>query len=247
MREERYYLIDIIRGIAILNMVLYHAMWDLVNIFYIEIPFFESSFSFYWQQLICTSFIFIAGLSYQFSKDNLKRICQNILFGFLITVVTVFFVKDSAIYFGILTLIGSCGLFVYILKNKLLKINGYVGFFVSILMFFMTKNINKGYIGVFEWQLIEIPEIFYQNILTAYFGFPSKNFVSADYFPLMPWIFIFLSGFYFYNILNKKNELIIFTQHRQKFFEMIGRNSLKIYLLHQVIIYIFLVLLFKLL
>lgn len=247
MREERYYLIDIIRGIAILNMVLYHAMWDLVNIFYIEIPFFESSFSFYWQQLICTSFIFIAGLSYQFSKDNLKRICQNILFGFLITVVTVFFVKDSAIYFGILTLIGSCGLFVYILKNKLLKINGYVGFFVSILMFFMTKNINKGYIGVFEWQLIEIPEIFYRNILTAYFGFPSKNFVSADYFPLMPWIFIFLSGFYFYNILNKKNELIIFTQHRQKFFEMIGRNSLKIYLLHQVIIYIFLVLLFKLL
>lgn len=247
MREERYYLIDIIRGIAILNMVLYHAMWDLVNIFYIEIPFFESSFSFYWQQLICTSFIFIAGLSYQFSKDNLKRICQNILFGFLITVVTVFFVKDSAIYFGILTLIGSCGLFVYILKNKLLIINGYVGFFVSILMFFMTKNINKGYIGILEWQLIEIPEIFYQNILTAYFGFPSKNFVSADYFPLMPWIFIFLSGFYFYNILNKKNELIIFTQHRQKFFEMIGRNSLKIYLLHQVIIYIFLVLLFKLL
>lgn len=32
-KDKRYYTLDGIRGIAILNMILYHMVWDLVHLF----------------------------------------------------------------------------------------------------------------------------------------------------------------------------------------------------------------------
>ncbi|MBE6804995.1 MAG: DUF1624 domain-containing protein [Ruminococcaceae bacterium] len=78
-------------------------------------------------------------------------------------------------------------------------------------------------------------------IFTAYLGFPPRWFLSADYFSLFPWMFLFLTGYFLYNILenhglNKK----LFTAGRVEPFAFIGKNSLIIYLLHQPVIYLIL-------
>ena len=36
----------------------------------------------------------------------------------------------------------------------------------------------------------------YRNFATAILGFPPYHFVSSDYYPLLPWIFLFLAGYW---------------------------------------------------
>ena len=50
MEKKRYYLIDSLRAVAIINMVLYHALWDIVNIIGINIPWYSGSIGHIWQQ-----------------------------------------------------------------------------------------------------------------------------------------------------------------------------------------------------
>lgn len=40
--RKRYTLLDIIRTVAIINMVFYHAMWDVTRIFGVEAAWFSS-------------------------------------------------------------------------------------------------------------------------------------------------------------------------------------------------------------
>ena len=51
--KERYVLLDSIRGITLLNMILYHGMFDLVEIYGLHIPWFVDRPGYVWQQSIC--------------------------------------------------------------------------------------------------------------------------------------------------------------------------------------------------
>ena len=45
------------------------------------------------------------------------------------------------------------------------------------------------------WNLpggrLALPQALYASYTTAYFGFMPKSFFSTDYFPLLPWLFLF--------------------------------------------------------
>ncbi len=69
------------------------------------------------------------------------------------------------------------------------------------------------------------------------FGFPSKDFASADYFPLLPWFFIFFAGFFFCRMF--KTGFPAFSEKIPcPFFALVGRHALPIYILHQPVIYL---------
>lgn len=36
-----------------LSMILYHTVWDLVNLFHVSLPWYHSQSAFLWQQSIC--------------------------------------------------------------------------------------------------------------------------------------------------------------------------------------------------
>ena len=72
--DRRYHLIDALRGLALVNMLAYHFLFD-VNVVYGRDPqFFLRPAARVWQQCICWTFILIAGVSYHFGKrNNLRR------------------------------------------------------------------------------------------------------------------------------------------------------------------------------
>ena len=83
-----------------------------------------------------------------------------------------------------------------------------------------------------------LPDTLYRNNLTAYLGFPPRDFFSTDYFSLLPWFFLFLTGYFLFHIASKNNwNEKLFARGRFPLLNWIGRHSLIVYLLHQPVLY----------
>ncbi len=236
--SERYHVIDMLRGMAILNMVIYHGIWDIVYLFGFNWSWYQSKGVYIWQQFICWTFILISGFCYSFSRQKLKRGLHILILGMLISVFTSFVIPENSIRFGILTLIGSCMLLIIPIENLLSKVYPIKGICICLLLFILTKNINRGFLGFEMWNIVKIPNILYSNMASTYLGFPMSGFHSTDYFPLIPWSFLFITG-YFLNRELKQRNLLQYLKPRKNFLlEFLGRHSLFIYVTHQPVLYI---------
>lgn len=105
----------------------------------------------------------------------------------------------------------------------------------ELFLFYFTRHAADGYLQLGHW-LITPPGFLYANYFTAYLGFYPFGFFSADYFPLIPWLFLFWTGFYLYHLVGKER---LEPLHRSVCPPLgwLGRNSLMLYLLHQPVIY----------
>ena len=224
MSKIRYGLLDSIRGFALINMIIYHALWDIVYMFGVDIKWYYSKPGFIWQQFICHTFIFLSGFCFSMGKNKLKRGLAVFASSIIISAVTLLFMPESRILFGVLCLIGSCMLILIPFENLLKKINPYIGFIIFMTIFVLTKNIPDK-----SWE--------FGNLFTAYLGFPHGSFRSVDYFPLIPWLFLYVGGLFMYMIFCKHNLLRFLSTIRIKPLEFIGRHSLLIYILHQPVVY----------
>lgn len=243
MKSIRYPLIDFIRGFALINMVIYHLIWDLVYIFGVNMNWYVSKPGHLWQQTICITFIFLSGFCWNFGKRKIKRGLEILAVSFLITIFTAVFMPENTILFGVLTLLGSAALLMVPLNKVLKNFNIYVGFFISLIVFVLTKNISSGVISLGGFQ-VNIPENLYLNLFTAYLGFPPRGFMSVDYFPIIPWTFLYIAGYFFYLIIKKLNWVKPLQINLFPPIQWWGRKSLIIYVIHQPVIYIILKLIF---
>ncbi len=243
MNKKRYNTLDNLRGFAIINMVLYHTIWNLVYLFNINIDWFKTDVAYMWQQSICWTFIFLSGFCFNFSKHKLKNGLKTFLYGLIVSLVTIFLMPNNKIFFGVLTLIGSCMIIVNFLESTLNKIKDKTGFIFFFIMFIVTKNVNDGYLGISNISVFKLPKILYYNNLTAYLGFPAEYFKSSDYFSIIPWLFLFISGYYLNIFLLRKDFLKYFIGKKIGILSFLGKNSIKIYLIHQPIVYFILIIL----
>lgn len=246
IKKQRYTVPDVFRGVAVLTMIVYHTMWDIVYLFGVSIPWFKTDVGFVFQQSICWSFILISGFCQQLGRKRLKRSIIILSCSVVLTVVTAVFMPDSIIIHGVLSLIGASMLLTIPLVRVLKKIPPLVGIVISFLVFLLLYNVPYGSIGIGEYKLIELPDFLYANVVTAFFGFPHKDFFSADYVPLIPWLFLFLTGYFIYSLIEKKGRMNVLSAFSCRPLEFIGRHSLEIYMLHQPLIYAVLMLIFKL-
>ena len=229
--------LDTIRGITLLSMMLYHTCWDLVFLFGKKIPGYSGVGGYVWQQSICWTFILLAGFCWSLGSHHLKRGLIVFGSGILITFVTLLVMPESRVIFGVLTLIGSCMLLLIPMEKLLLKLRAEIGLAGSFLLFLLFRNVNTGYLGFENWNILKLPDGFYENLFTTYLGFPQKGFFSADYFSLLPWFFLFLTGFYLYQLVQKNHMMEKLFSWRVLGFDVIGRHSLLIYLLHQPVVF----------
>lgn len=242
---QRLHWIDALRGLTVISMVFYHFMWDLVYIYGADYPWYYGALGNLWQQSICWSFIIISGFCAGLSANTIKRGIIVSVCGIIVTIVTVLASEDLAIWFGVLTLLGASMIITGLLKEVLINIPSLVGLIISAILFFLTREINVGYLGFGSLKIIDLPQYMYQNMFTTFFGFPKDGFYSTDYFSLIPWLFLFLFGFYLQCLYRDVRYDSEGSGKPVFFFGAIGKHSLLIYMLHQPLIYVVLLLLFR--
>jgi len=238
MKKKRYDLLDTIRGIVLVSMIIYHAAWNFVYIYGMNWSWYKSKGAYIWQQSICWTFIMLSGFCFSLGKKHLKNGLTVFGSGLLVTVVTLIAMPQNRVVFGVLTCIGSCILLLTFTEKIWGEIPVEAGMAVAFFMFILTKNINSGYLSFTSLRLLELPANWYSNYFTTFMGFPFGDFYSTDYFSLLPWFFLFLTGFYCYGIFAKYGLLNRkFMRKGIGLFAFAGRYSLLIYLLHQPLIY----------
>ncbi len=238
-RDEkiRYDLPDSVRGICILGMVVYHTLFD-INILADVQP---NAGVIRWVDMIrdfgAAAFIFIAGFCFHFGSHRLRRFLVLSASGIIVSVVTRVVMPDTAVLFGILTFMGVSGGILSVCHPCLCRVPAGIGCVVSFLLFAVFFNAAFGYLGFFGINAIPIPQVLYRNYVTAFFGFPFPGFSSGDYYPLVPWFFICLTGYYCNFILLSNRKATGLLRRKIPVFSWIGKYSLPIYLLHQPVIF----------
>ena len=82
-------------------------------------------------------------------------------------------------------------------------------------------------------MLCRLPRWLYATDLLAVVGFPSPSFWSTDYFPLLPWFFLFCAGYFLWSLLDKSPRAKELLRPGLRPLSFLGRHSLAIYLIHQ--------------
>ena len=235
---ERYHILDGIRGAAVISMILYHAVWDIVNMLGIYMPWYYSNIGYVWQQSICYTFILLSGFCWQMGRRRLRRGLTVFIAGLAVTVVTAVFMPNGVIIFGILTLIGTCMLVMIPLDKVFKRVNPVIGLILAAGAFFVTRNVNYGTLGFEEIIIKWLPhDALYKNTFTAFLGFPPYTFHSSDYFSFLPWVFLFIMGYFLYGIFERRDWLKVFARKGIHPLEFVGRHALIIYLVHQPVLY----------
>lgn len=243
--KKRYEKLDGIRGIALFNMIAYHAAWDLVYIYGTDWGWYRSEGAYVWQQGICWTFIFLSGFCWSLGSHAWKRGITVFLGGAVITLATLLVMPQNRVVFGVLTLIGSCMLLMNVLDRWLRRVRPSVGMAVCGLLFFLTKNINEGYLGFGKWNFFRVPDVLYHDIVSTYLGFPHRGFYSTDYFSLLPWGFLFVAGYFTFRFVSGKKCMKTFEKSILPPVEWLGKHSFGIYMVHQPVIYAILEIVFR--
>lgn len=232
-KRPHYGLLDTVRGVCILSMVAYHGMYDLVDIFGLPSAWYTGLPGYIWQQSICWTFILLSGLCWQLSRRHVKRGLLLVGCGAAITLITWLVMPSQRILYGVLNLLGLSALLLIPLDKVFRKIPAWAGLVGALLLFALTKNVSRGSLGFEGLVLCRLPRWLYATDLLAVVGFPSPSFWSTDYFPLLPWFFLFCAGYFLWSLLDKSPRVKELLRPGLRPLSFLGRHSLAIYLIHQ--------------
>ncbi len=240
MERRRYQVLDTIRGCALASMILYHAAWDMVYLFGADWPWYHGFAAHVWQQSICWTFILLSGYCWALGRHQFRRGLTVFFCGALITAVTWVFMPENLVLFGVLTLLGSSSILLCQFEPLLRRVPARVGLAGSFLLFMLLRDVNAGYLG-FEGNRFFRFWDGARNLATAFAGFPPVDFFSTDYFSLLPWFFLFLTGYFLFRLRPEEARKV----RRVPVLTAMGRHSLLIYMLHQPAVYALLWALFR--
>ena len=175
----RYALLDELRGLDLLSMIGYHACWDLIFLFGMSAAWYTGWQGHLWQQSICWVFILLSGFCLPLGHRPLRRGLIVSGAGVLVTVVTLLFMPEDRVVFGVLTLLGAAMLITGLLQPLLQKIPAWAGLVVSLLLFAATYHTQDGFWQLGPWQIL-LPGAWYANLFTAFLVvFPAWLFLHG--------------------------------------------------------------------
>jgi uncharacterized membrane protein len=233
-KNQRFWELDFLRGIAIILMILFHFLYDLnfFNIYKISL---YSGFFLIYAYVVGSVFIMLVGISLSLSYNRIKndsskrqiikkfsiRGLKIFGLGLIISLATWLYLKDGYIIFGVLHLIGIS----IIISTPFLKLKN-LNLIIGIVLI-SIGIILKSFIFDFYWLM--------------WLGFTPKTLYTVDYYPLLPWFGVVLIGIFVGNNFYPDYKRIISVRDLSvykpvKFFSFLGKNSLIIYFLHQPIL-----------
>lgn len=233
-REGRYDLIDTARGIAIISMVIFHFCYDVFMVYGRDPSWYGTPVVHVWQQSICWTFILVSGFVWQWGRSgNLKRGIMLNVWGLVISGVTVLAMPAEAVWFGILNCIGCAVLLMIPMEPVLRRIPAAIGLVAAFALFVMFKDVQLGYLGVPGVFRLDLPDWLYDCRVLTPFGFPFPGFRSSDYFPILPWLFLYICGYFLNRLVMAIRPLQSVARHGLAPLSTVGRYSIWIYLIHQ--------------
>ncbi|MCD8203531.1 MAG: DUF1624 domain-containing protein [Coprobacillus sp.] len=223
--DRRVHEIDFLRGICIVLVVFDHIMYDLYA--YQSMDF--AAWYWHWtarevfREFVLFLFCFLSGISTAFSKNNYKRSCELIAVMILIMFVTNIGTEwgvfgNISIEFNVIGVLAVCTLIYAFVEKKTWRV-----LLAVLLICVLFTNIA---LPVLE-----------DNFGRAYFPILWANKSYGDYMSLCPYIIWFFAGaifsrFYYQN----RTSLLKHKYNWERPICFIGRHTLIIYILHQIIL-----------
>jgi len=221
MNGKRIEIIDGLRGLAVVLMVIHHFLYDLCEFLGAPWWLFSNPVFNFLHYVFAGLFIMLSGVSSRFSRSNIKRGIKVLIVAFVIYLVTLF--MKMPIRFGVLHLLGFCMVF-YGLTYKVWDS------IPDLIMPILCVLLLVG--SALAVNLIKIDSKFLWM-----FGWTYPNFYSADYFPIFPWLFVFLLGTWIGKYIKDEKFPRWFYEAHIPFFPAIGKKALIIYIVHQPVLY----------
>ena len=238
--RSRIHLMDELRGFAVFCMIFYHAFYTMAFLF--RIPLGTELLTFFMpaEPFFAGLFIFISGISSQLSHSNLARGFKLLAVALAVTAVTLFVVPDERIVFGILHMLSVCMILFGLLQKPMEKLPLWAGILATALLFYVTFPVTAGLVGF--WGINGLPVYFlpqarYQLPFLFPIGICNVDFYSSDYFPLLPWLFLFFCGTFWGRYARRGQFPKCMYRSRVPFLSWMGRHALILYLVHQPVIY----------
>ena len=223
-------MLDILRGIAVIGMVFHHALVSYEIVFWDTIDFLYTDAFTAIQLVFVAVFLLVSGICTRYSRNVLKRgliVCAAAVVVSLATCVVLpaFGMDGLQIYFGVLHMFGL-SMVIYALTQKLLdKIPTAVGITLFTVLYI-------GYYAVYATSPAgDTPWLLIFGVL------PRTMTAYGDYYPLLPYMFLFIAGGYLGRLVFDKKFPERFYTARCKPLELCGRYSLYVYVLHQPVIF----------
>ena len=224
---QRIWEIDFLRGVAIILMVGYHLLFDLGEFRGVRrfLGFSTDLSTVAWmaaQFFFAGLFVVLSGISSTLSRSNVRRGLRLLAVSLLVTAATYLFDSASAIWFGILHCL-AISIFIYgAAFDKAGPVACAASGAVVIGFGAVLRTLLRGVEIHFNWLLA--------------FGITSRSFTSFDYFPLFPWLGIFLLGSALGKSVYAARRSLIPARLPRTFVNVAGRHSLLIYIAHQPLI-----------
>ncbi|MBY4797996.1 DUF1624 domain-containing protein [Collinsella sp. AGMB00827] len=172
--------LDIIRGATVLSMIGFHLCYDLVTFAGISLSWFaDTPLQAVWRASISWTFLFVAGFSTSLSRNNAWRGLRYGAIACAIWILTSLVSVDVSISFGIMFCMAASTLLHHMCAAWSRHLPAQFLLLGFLILFVATY-----------W----IPLSTYPVAGLAWLGFPSPAFTSGDYYPLIPYFFIYGAG-----------------------------------------------------
>ncbi len=226
---------DLVRGFSVVSMVIFHLCYDLKFIAGYDLEWFEPPLQDVWRCSISWVFLFIAGCMCTLSRNNLRRALEYGCVALAIWAVTTVAAVDTPISFGIIYCMSACTLVAWALQRIRALPRGYVAAALLFVAFISLLGLADGTIGVGPWTL-GLPQELTMVEGLAWLGIPSASFSSGDYYPLLPYLLIYLCGAAMGTRWKERGYPSWAYDANLAPLNFVGRHALLVYVIHQPVI-----------
>ena len=228
---KRYEEIDILKGVAVICMIIFHFFYFPNQYGFKEIEYNTLTLKII-AKVAQIIFITCVGVNLVFAKQknkdpnvHLQRVGKLAFYAVLISLFTYLVFEERYVKFGILHFVAFSSLLLFMFVDDVETMKVITGFFAILFIFNKVK-----------------PELFHSipSPLAFISGFYNDRYSAVDHFPILPWILLICLGTFIghYLLKNEINSPKYITNNPvSDVLKTIGKRSLEIYTVHWLVLY----------